>query len=200
MTSEAPISSRTNLCANSTPGSNRRLLPTWTTSPVSAARSLSSRHYSTVVPSGFSTSTCLPAAIAVVRHDVELVGDRDDHRIDAPGRPASLRNRRTRSRAGGRPPSARAGHRPRRRWRTARHCAPCDMLQVRELGDRPAAEHADPDLPGVLGDHESPSAGVDDESRILDVPRRCTRQGHFGAAPCSPDLIPGPRASPAWAD
>ena len=143
-----------NFRAKAMPGSNRRLLPTWTTSPAAAARSRSSRHDSIVVPSGFSTSTCLPAAIALsAAGDVELVGDGDDDRLDL-----GVGQHRVVVGVGDlglvhrlhSPPQVVGQVADRVELGVSGLAA---GVEVRELGDRPAAQHADPQAALVLGDH-----------------------------------------------
>jgi hypothetical protein len=47
------------------PSSKRRCVPTWSVSPEASTSALSASHSWTVTPIGFSTRTCLPAAMAL---------------------------------------------------------------------------------------------------------------------------------------
>ena len=91
-------------------------------------------------PSGFSTSTCLPASMALERRgDVELVGDGDDHRVELRVGEHRVVVGVGACGAGGRRDRVRAGLRRGRRGRGARVARLAARLEVGGLrGDRPA--------------------------------------------------------------
>ena len=104
--------------------------PTCRTLPDAFTAAASSSTSSTETPTGFSHSTCLPAASARIDAvDMEGVRGRDDHRVELGiGEHRVIVEIGLRP-AGRWPPCARPDRRPRRRWRGARHCGPSGRIR-----------------------------------------------------------------------
>ena len=122
------------------------------------------------MPSGFSTRTCLPASRAFsAAGDVELVGDRDDDRLDL-----GIGQHRVVVAIG----DLRLVDRGHALAQVVGQVADGVQLgvarlaagvEVSELGDRAAAQNADPQAAIILGDH-------DDLPRIA-LPQRLAKRG-----------------------